>query len=504
MATPLSFLMNTGGTSSNWSSNAANNANKGRDAFAELLGSSGQKTETKSTSSSTARVDLFGSDTKDRERRRDTDPIAAPVDATIPARDRNETGRKVAKIVDQLADVRSKLEAGEKLDPEQLKKLNADLTDLADELGIDLSAFPSLTILAGMVGGVLPDDASLQGQMMLALGPLAQSLLDGSAGTGADADVATLMDSIGKKLGALLQSINQGDVPVDQLAELGSDASADLDAALARLMKPAVKIDAAAPPVLGTPELKLPESALTTKTAEQPTAAPADKSAQKTETPDAVRQIGATAAPTSDKPAPAEVKVTAETHKPVETKAVAAPVVADDKIDAQPTIPTAQTARVDAVAAPRVVQVGYQTSQQQLNLPQLAFEIARQVTDGNTRFQIRLDPADLGKIDVRLDIDTSGHVKARLVVEKSETLDLMQRDQRGLEKALQQAGLDSNKTSLEFSLKQGPFSGQQGQGDDGRQALFGNGPFDETDETPPPQVNLYRGSLSASGVNIIA
>ena len=174
----------------------------------------------------------------------------------------------------------------------------------------------------------------------------------------------------------------------------------------------------------------------------------------------------------------------------------------DAQTNGQASVHTAT--RIEAAPGPRPVIAGYQTSQQQLNLPQIAFELVRQVNDGNSRFQMRLDPPELGKIDVRLDIDRSGQVTARLTVEKAETLDLMQRDQRGLEKALQQAGLDSSKTNLEFSLKQNPFSGgQQGQDQGGRQPGFG-GDTAEADEPPAPQINLYRASLSASGVNIIA
>jgi flagellar hook-length control protein FliK len=190
--------------------------------------------------------------------------------------------------------------------------------------------------------------------------------------------------------------------------------------------------------------------------------------------------------------------------KPAEAKA-AIGATADIKPELQNVPqPQTQSARVDAVAAPRVVQTGYQTSQQQLNLPQIAFELARQTTEGSTRFQIRLDPAELGRIDVQLDIDPSGQVNARLVVERSETLDLMQRDQRGLEKALHQAGLDGAKTNLEFSLKQnnGGDTHQQG-----RNGFFGNSQAGkdagEVVELPPT-INLYRASLSASGVNIIA
>jgi flagellar hook-length control protein FliK len=131
----------------------------------------------------------------------------------------------------------------------------------------------------------------------------------------------------------------------------------------------------------------------------------------------------------------------------------------------------------------------------------MAFEIARQVHAGSNKFQIRLDPADMGRVDVSLDIDKNGTVNARLVVEKMETLDLMQRDQRSLEKALQQAGLDSSKTNLEFSLKQNP-SGQQNNGKSDN-LPFGSGSASGADDgVDAVQTSVYRGSASPSGVNI--
>ena len=182
---------------------------------------------------------------------------------------------------------------------------------------------------------------------------------------------------------------------------------------------------------------------------------------------------------------------------------------AETKQDAQAPGQTARPAgqgRNRRAVAPRPIMPGYQTNQQQLNLPQLAFEVARQANGGNTHFQIRLDPAELGRIDVKLDIDANGQVNARLTVERAETLDLMQRDQRGLEKALQQAGLDGAKTNLEFSLKQNPFAQSQGgQEGQGRPGLFGEQQGGgESEDGPIPTVNLYRGNLSASGVNILA
>ncbi|MCS6759036.1 MAG: flagellar hook-length control protein FliK [Candidatus Devosia euplotis] len=166
-------------------------------------------------------------------------------------------------------------------------------------------------------------------------------------------------------------------------------------------------------------------------------------------------------APVRDSADKADGKPADDNERDDKTLALAPAASKEAHTDAQATT-TPQAARVDAIA-PRVIQAGYQTSQQQLNLSQLAFELVRQANDDNTRFQMRLYPLELGRIDVRLDIDKSGQINARLVVEKSETLDLMQRDQRALERALQQAGLDAGKTNLEFSLKQSPFSGGQHQ-----------------------------------------
>jgi flagellar hook-length control protein FliK len=84
----------------------------------------------------------------------------------------------------------------------------------------------------------------------------------------------------------------------------------------------------------------------------------------------------------------------------------------------------------------------------------LAVEIAMQARGGKHHFNIRLDPPELGRIDVRLDVDRDGNVSSRLIVERSDTLDLLKRDASQLERALQQAGLKTSDNALEFSLRQ--------------------------------------------------
>jgi chemotaxis protein MotD len=91
----------------------------------------------------------------------------------------------------------------------------------------------------------------------------------------------------------------------------------------------------------------------------------------------------------------------------------------------------------------------------------LAVEIAARAQSGSNRFEIRLDPPDLGRIDVRLDIDRDGHVTSRLMVEKPETLDLLRRDAPELERALQQAGLKTGDSGLQFALRDQSFGQNQ-------------------------------------------
>lgn len=97
----------------------------------------------------------------------------------------------------------------------------------------------------------------------------------------------------------------------------------------------------------------------------------------------------------------------------------------------------------------------------------IALEIATRSLEGKRRFEIRLDPPELGRIDVRLDVSRDGQVTSRLMVERADTLDLLRRDSASLERALQSAGLQTGDSGLQFSLRD--QSGQQANGQaDGR------------------------------------
>jgi flagellar hook-length control protein FliK len=101
----------------------------------------------------------------------------------------------------------------------------------------------------------------------------------------------------------------------------------------------------------------------------------------------------------------------------------------------------------------------------------VAYEIKRQQANGTTRFEIRLDPPELGRINVRLEVADDGTTRAHLSADRSETLDLLQRDSRTLDRALQSLGLKTERDGLTFSLRQDGAP----QGGDNRGARDGEG-----------------------------
>lgn len=122
----------------------------------------------------------------------------------------------------------------------------------------------------------------------------------------------------------------------------------------------------------------------------------------------------------------------------------------------------------------------------------LPVEIGMRALEGSQRFDIRLHPEEYGRVDVRLDVDNDGGVKAHLLVDRVDTLAMLQRDAKSLERAFEQAGLKTSDGALQFSLSQGGDQGQRG----GRQQP----------DTPPPawQDQATRSDLQAALRSITA
>jgi flagellar hook-length control protein FliK len=104
----------------------------------------------------------------------------------------------------------------------------------------------------------------------------------------------------------------------------------------------------------------------------------------------------------------------------------------------------AQAANAQAQAA---------TGGQPTPLHVVPIEIGLRALAGGRKFDIRLDPAELGRVDVSLNISDSGEVTAKLVVDRVETLHMLQRDARTLERAFEQAGLKPSNAGVDIILR---------------------------------------------------
>lgn len=129
---------------------------------------------------------------------------------------------------------------------------------------------------------------------------------------------------------------------------------------------------------------------------------------------------------------------------------------------------------------------------------QVVVRIAKAIADGVDRINVKLSPAELGHIDVRMEIGPDGRFQAVFAADRPQTVELLQRDARELARALQDAGLRADTGSLSFNLRgqgqQGHADGAPGHGGSlplaaGGDDLPGNG-------APPP---VYRASGPGAG-----
>jgi flagellar hook-length control protein FliK len=133
---------------------------------------------------------------------------------------------------------------------------------------------------------------------------------------------------------------------------------------------------------------------------------------------------------------------------------------------------------------------------------QVALQVQRATQDGNDKISIQLRPYDLGRVDVQLEFNNEGKLRAKVTADSIQTLDLLQKDSRNLERALQEAGLSTDQNSLSFSLRDDSDQAQRQQQDNQQEKKSGTRLANIEVEEEMPAVPAYRPVIGPGRVDV--
>jgi flagellar hook-length control protein FliK len=88
----------------------------------------------------------------------------------------------------------------------------------------------------------------------------------------------------------------------------------------------------------------------------------------------------------------------------------------------------------------------------------LGVEIARRIAAGGDQLVVRLSPAELGRIEVRMSFDDRGGLSTVFAADSRAALDMLRRDSADLSRALNDAGFRNEANTMRFD------SGDRGSG----------------------------------------
>ncbi len=92
---------------------------------------------------------------------------------------------------------------------------------------------------------------------------------------------------------------------------------------------------------------------------------------------------------------------------------------------------------------------------------EMGVEIARHLSAGGEALTVRLNPAEMGRIEVRLSFDEGGTLRAVVAAESAAALDMLRRDSADLGRALTDAGVRADAGSFRFDSRSGGGEGGQ-------------------------------------------
>jgi hypothetical protein len=167
--------------------------------------------------------------------------------------------------------------------------------------------------------------------------------------------------------------------------------------------------------------------------------------------------------------------------------------------------PDAQPQAITATAAPAAPPTAGAPAPQPPG-PAIVGQIARQVIKAvdakSTRFEIALQPAGLGQVNVKVEIGAAGQVSATLSFDNPHAAAEARAHAGELQHALEQAGFNLGQNALSFDVGgQGASLARQDQGQ--RSPAFAGPAAPIADEPPIPTAAIAAARPSAGGVNLL-
>lgn len=137
------------------------------------------------------------------------------------------------------------------------------------------------------------------------------------------------------------------------------------------------------------------------------------------------------------------------------------------------------------------------------HLPEaMGLAISRHVSAEATEFTLRLDPAELGRVEVKLEMGKDGKATVSIQADNASTFDLLRRDSHALERALAEAGLKLDSGGLNFSLRQQDGQNpQQFAGEGGQRPATGR--MQDAALDAPEQDNIPQPARRSGGAGLL-
>ncbi len=101
---------------------------------------------------------------------------------------------------------------------------------------------------------------------------------------------------------------------------------------------------------------------------------------------------------------------------------------------------------------------------------QVTVKITKAIQAGNDKITIQLRPANMGRVEVKMEVSQDNRLNVQVIVDRPETLDQLQKDSRELQRALQEAGLHVDNEDLNFNLRGEENHAKEGDNSSGRAA----------------------------------